>query len=221
MIVFHTSNTPVPQPDVLHSRKYLDFGQGFYVTPTKMQAVNYAQRFTKWGEDAYLNSYEMAVPDTSKFRCKRFDRYDEEWLDYVSACRLGLPVEPFDIIEGGIADDKVYNTIDLYFAHQIAKDEALRRLAAELDACRAMRTPLMKVIHGYGSSGKGGRIRTACRKYLQQAAAEGKIVTVIPGESFSIFDETTRRYLNAFPLLRQDRDLDGENRGVTFVFWQY
>ena len=104
MIVFHTSNTPVPQPDVLHSRKYLDFGQGFYVTPTKMQAVNYAQRFTKWGEDAFLN--------------------------YISACRLGLPVEPFDIIEGGIADDKVYNTIDLYFAHQIAKDEALRRLIA-------------------------------------------------------------------------------------------
>lgn len=130
MIVFHTSNTPVPQPDVLHSRKYLDFGQGFYVTPTKMQAVNYAQRFTKWGEDAFLNSYEMAAPDTARFRCKRFERYDEEWLDYVSACRLGLPVEPFDIIEGGIADDKVYNTIDLYFAHQIAKDEALRRLIA-------------------------------------------------------------------------------------------
>ena len=130
MIVFHTSNTPVPQPDVLHSRKYLDFGQGFYVTPTKMQAVNYAQRFTKWGEDAFLNSYEMAARDTSRFRCKRFDSYDEEWLDYVSACRLGLPVEPFDIIEGGIADDKVYNTIDLYFAHQIAKDEALRRLIA-------------------------------------------------------------------------------------------
>lgn len=63
MIVFHTSNTPVPQPDVLHSRKYLDFGQGFYVTPTKMQAVNYAQRFTKWGEDAFLNSYEMAAPN--------------------------------------------------------------------------------------------------------------------------------------------------------------
>lgn len=79
MIVFHTSNTPVPQPDVLHSRKYLDFGQGFYVTPTKMQAVNYAQRFTKWGEDAFLNSYEMAAPDTARFRCKRFERYDEEW----------------------------------------------------------------------------------------------------------------------------------------------
>ena len=130
MIVFHTSNTVVSAPDVLHSRPYLDFGQGFYVTPTKMQAVNYAPRFTKWGEDAYLNSYEMTVPDTSIFRCKRFDSYDEEWLDYVSACRLGLPVEQFDIIEGGIADDKVFNTVDLYFAHLISKDEALRRLVA-------------------------------------------------------------------------------------------
>ena len=39
MIVFHTSNIAIPQPDVLHSRKYLDFGQGFYVTPTKMPSV--------------------------------------------------------------------------------------------------------------------------------------------------------------------------------------
>ena len=130
MIVFHTSNIAVLRPDVLHSRRYLDFGKGFYVTPTKMQAVNYAQRFSMWGEDAYLNSYEMTSPDTAKFRCKRFDKYDEEWLDYVSACRLGLPVEEFDIIEGGIADDKVFNTIDLYFTQMISKDEALRRLFA-------------------------------------------------------------------------------------------
>lgn len=130
MTVFHTSNTVVSAPDVLHSRPYLDFGRGFYVTPVKMQAVNYAKRFTRWGDDAYLNTYEMAAPDTTRFRCKCFDAYDEEWLDYVAACRLGLPVEQFDIIEGGIADDKVFNTVDLYFAHIITKDEALRRLVA-------------------------------------------------------------------------------------------
>ena len=100
-------------------------------------------------------------------------------------------------------------------------DEALRRLAAELEACRHMHTPLIKIIHGYGSSGKGGRIRTACRKYLEQAQRDGAILCMIPGERFSIFDEVTRQQLNAHPLLRQDRDLDGENRGVTFVFWQY
>jgi len=100
-------------------------------------------------------------------------------------------------------------------------DEALRRLAAELDACRHMHTPLMKIIHGYGSSGKGGRIRTACRKYLERAQQDGTIVCFIPGESFSIFDETTRRQLNACPLLRQDRDLDRENRGMTYVFLKH
>lgn len=99
-------------------------------------------------------------------------------------------------------------------------DEALGRLTAELNACRAMHTPLMKIIHGYGSSGKGGRIRTACRKHLQQAQAEGTIAAVITGEAFSIFDATTRHYLNTYPLLRQDRDLDRENRGVTFVFFR-
>ena len=72
-----------------------------------MQAVNYAQRFTKWGVGAFLNSYEMAAPDTSRFRCKRFESYDEEWIDYVSACRLGLPVEPFDIIEITMANVKL------------------------------------------------------------------------------------------------------------------
>ena len=129
MIVFHTSNTVVSTPDVLHSRPYLDFGRGFYVTPTKMQALNYAQRFTKWGDDAFLNSYEMAMPD-AELRCKHFDSYNEEWLDFVAACRLGLPVEQYDIIEGGIADDKVFDTVDLYFDRLITKDEALRRLVA-------------------------------------------------------------------------------------------
>ena len=99
-------------------------------------------------------------------------------------------------------------------------DEALRRLAAELDACRAMHTPLMKIIHGYGSSGRGGRIRTACRKFLQQAVVDGAVTAMIAGEDFSIFDETTRRYLTAYPLLRQDRDLDRENRGVTYIFFR-
>ena len=46
--------------------------------------------------------------------------------------------------------------------------EAIRRLAAEVEAARKMGTPAMKLIHGYGSSGKGGRLRTACRTWLRQ-----------------------------------------------------
>ena len=97
-------------------------------------------------------------------------------------------------------------------------DQALRRLDAELEAARTLNSPLWKLIHGYGSSGKGGRIRTASRRYREEAAAQGRIAAYLPGERFSIFDETARRALQQYPHLRQDRDLDGENRGVTFVF---
>ena len=46
----------------------------------------------------------------------------------------------------------------------------------------------------------------------------GCIAAVVPGERFTIFDETTRRALQQYPHLRQDRDLERENMGVTFVF---
>ena len=49
-------------------------------------------------------------------------------------------------------------------------DTALRWLEAELHAARKMGRPGLKLIHGYGSSGTGGKIRTACRKYLREQA---------------------------------------------------
>ena len=91
-------------------------------------------------------------------------------------------------------------------------DQALRRLDAELEAARQMNTPLMKLIHGYGSSGKGGRLRTGCRTWLRQQE-----LCFLPGEEFSIFNQEARRWLALCPRLRQDRDLDAENRGVTYV----
>ena len=96
-------------------------------------------------------------------------------------------------------------------------DAAMGWLEAELAAARKMGRPALKLIHGYGSSGRGGKIRTACRKYLREQAAAGRVRLVIAGEEFSIFSEETRRSFALCGELRQDGDLDGENRGVTFV----
>ena len=90
--------------------------------------------------------------------------------------------------------------------------EALRRLAAEVEAARHLGTPAMKLIPGDGSTGRGGRLRTACRTWLRQQE-----LCFLPGEEFTIFNEEARRWLAVCPRLRQDRDLDAENRGVTFV----
>lgn len=54
MLVFPSSDQCFSDPDVMHSREALDFGKGFYVTRLKEQAVRYANRFLKIGNDAYL-----------------------------------------------------------------------------------------------------------------------------------------------------------------------
>lgn len=126
-ILYHTSNTIITTPDTLHSREHLDFGRGFYLTPLYDQASKYAERFLRKGEDAYINVYEIE-DELTEFSLKVFDAYDNEWLDFVTACRKGLPHPAYDVIEGGIADDQVFNTIDLYFAEIYTYEQALDQL---------------------------------------------------------------------------------------------
>lgn len=49
-------------------------------------------------------------------------------LIIITACRKGLPHEHYDIIEGGIADDNVFDTIDLYLTGVYTRDQALDQL---------------------------------------------------------------------------------------------
>ena len=98
-------------------------------------------------------------------------------------------------------------------------DEALRRLEHELAAKRHLRAKAMKIINGYGSSGKGGRIRTASRKYLRAAQEQGRIYAVLPGERLTIFDEEAHRLMARCPALRDDCDRERYNCGVTFVIF--
>ena len=133
MEVYHASMVRVERPDVYHSRKFLDFGQGFYVTTLKDQAVKYAQRFIRRGKEAWLNIYELDEDFmSSSFIIREFEKYDANWLDFVVACRKGIVIGNYDIVKGGIANDKVFRTVDLFFSGDITKEEALRRLLFEL-----------------------------------------------------------------------------------------
>ena len=73
MRIYHTSNVVVDKPDVLHSRRFLDFGRGFYLTPIEAQARNYGQRFIRRGDPAIMNVYELsdlAKAFTRKYYCR-------------------------------------------------------------------------------------------------------------------------------------------------------
>lgn len=127
MILYHTSTVEIRQPDLLHSRPRLDFGKGFYLTPICEQAERYGERFIRRGEKAILNVFLL---DENRAECshKIFTAYDGEWLDFITTCRKGLPHNVYDIIEGGIADDQVFDTVDLYFSGVYTREQALAQL---------------------------------------------------------------------------------------------
>lgn len=130
MRLYHSSNMIVEYPDTQHSRKYLDFGRGFYLTSLHEQAVRYAQRFKRRGQPAWLNTYELS-DDLDKWNIKRFDSYDKEWLDFVSECRSGEDVGNYDMVVGGIANDRVILTLDRYFTGEISQEETIGLLKFE------------------------------------------------------------------------------------------
>ena len=130
MKLYHSSNVSVEIPDIVHSRDYLDFGKGFYLTSLYDQAVKYAQRFIRRQNNAWLNTYEF-IYEPSKWKILEFNAYDKEWLDFVSKCRAGEDTSDYDIVIGGIANDKVIQTLDRYFEGELSEEETLGQLKYE------------------------------------------------------------------------------------------
>ncbi len=95
--------------------------------------------------------------------------------------------------------------------------QAMQRLTWEVQIARRQQVRLLKIIHGFGSSGRGGKIRPATRRQLAELQKSGKIRCFITGENFSIFDADTRRALDICPHLRRDTDLEQHNNGITVV----
>jgi hypothetical protein len=96
-------------------------------------------------------------------------------------------------------------------------DEARKRLIEEIALAKRQGIPALKIIHGYGSTGAGGALKTALRKSLSLRMKEGKIRAYVGGDKWSIFEEKAREILDRHPPLRRDPDLDRSNDGITIV----
>ena len=131
MRLYHGSYTEIKSPDLLHSRKNVDFGLGFYTTPLYEQAVNWARKFKRNGGSGIISYYRFDEKVLHKLKVLKFDTYSDEWLDFILNCRAGKDVSDYDIVIGGVANDKVFNTIELFFDGLIDKKEAISRLKYE------------------------------------------------------------------------------------------
>ena len=135
MIVYHGSTAIIKEPDVLHSYRHLDFGQGFYVTTVKEQAMRWARRkaVLLQSKSAIVSCYEMA-DDVGALRHKTFPEDMQEWIDFVCRCRDGdLEYRDYDLISGKVANDKVFRVVDLYRTGIWDKDRALKEIKAYPD----------------------------------------------------------------------------------------
>jgi hypothetical protein len=74
---------------------------------------------------------------------------------------------------------------------------------------------VVKIVHGYGSSGRGGSTREIVRNWLFRQ--RGRLLAVIEGEHYSLLDPETVRLRDATGPL-PDPDLDAANGGVTIVW---
>lgn len=129
MIVYHGSSLEVPMPDIYHSRDNVDFGKGFYVTPIKEQAEKWAARFKRRKGRGIVSIYEFQLEACkNEFQVLEFEGYTNEWLDFITNCRNTADESIYDLVIGGVANDKVFNTIELYFDGLIEKEEAIKRL---------------------------------------------------------------------------------------------
>ena len=97
------------------------------------------------------------------------------------------------------------------------RDQAYQKLEAALVRARKDGIAVLKVIHGYGSTGAGGVLRFAIRGYLRQRKEKKEIVAFVNGESWSSFDERSKLLFTRVPELVVDSDVGRGNKGITLV----
>lgn len=115
MELFHGSGMIVQQPKVLINGYYKDFGYGFYCTNIEKQAKRWA--LTK-GKKHIVNKYNYQ--ENKRLKICSFSQMSEEWLNFVVDCRRGIG-HNFDIVEGPMADDTIWDYIEDFVRGSISK----------------------------------------------------------------------------------------------------
>lgn len=135
MRLYHGSDMVVRGALANVGRSKVDFGQGFYLSKLREHAESWAKTIASRGRNrkAFLNIYEFDTAAARRNlgqRYKIFDAYDIPWLDYVVDCRAGGDLQKqYDVVEGGVANDNVIDTVEDYENGRITAEQALGQLA--------------------------------------------------------------------------------------------
>jgi hypothetical protein len=122
----------VEEPRLVEQNRSLDFGNGFYTTENKEQAISFADKVFRRRKHEGRPTVNIYTFDKSAFAaCSllRFDSPNEAWLDFVSANRNGTyKAKAFELIYGPVANDDIFLTFTLFANGALSKEETISRL---------------------------------------------------------------------------------------------
>ena len=114
--LYHGSGQIVEFPEIRKTRYTKDFSWGFYCTNSYQQAHRWEERKH---ENGIVNVYSYT--ENNQLNIKKFEKMTNEWLDFIAECRAGK-VHAYDIVEGPMADDTIWNFVNDYLNKNISRE---------------------------------------------------------------------------------------------------
>ena len=120
MIIYHGSNIKTTEIDLSKCRPYKDFGQGFYMTDIRMQAIQMAHRVVRlYGGSPWVSAFNFddLVLSSDDVKSLVFDKPGKDWALFVLNNRdkrfkkisdlLCNQDNKYDIVTGPVANDDI------------------------------------------------------------------------------------------------------------------
>ena len=131
MRLYHGSIVAVRKPSLRPGRPNADFGKGFYTTTNLEQAVRWAhiKQERENAKHAVVSTYEFDESniDIAHWKIRQFTGADEAWLRFVTDCRKSRS-HNYDLVQGPVANDKVFTTVNLYESGVLSAEAAILQL---------------------------------------------------------------------------------------------
>ena len=129
--IFKAENIIKNGVNVKAGRRYLDFGQGFYLTPSLKQAVNWSIRTNA----PCVLEFDF---NCKELNIKHFPSANREWAEFVIKNRLGMQTEQYDVVYGPMADTGVSFVRKNYQAHKTTFEQAVNRIIYRSDGSQVV-----------------------------------------------------------------------------------
>jgi len=117
VVLYHASKETVKYPEIRKTQYTKYFSWGFYCTNKMKQAIRWSNRGS--GEPI-INFYEYQPDNTLSIL--HFETMDDAWLDFIAECRSGK-THRYDIVEGAMADDTIWNYVNDYLNGNISREQ--------------------------------------------------------------------------------------------------